>query len=61
MLEDYYAADTKDKQRKAAVKAALEIVKTAVAAGNGSPGDLNTAEEHISKLADAIQEAMKTK
>lgn len=59
MLEDYYANSTQEKQRRAAVRAALEIVNSFVAAGNGSPDDLVTAEEHISKLADAIEDAMK--
>lgn len=59
MLESYYANTTQEKQRRAAVSAALEIIKAAVAAGNGSSGDLAAAESYVAKLADAIQEAMK--
>lgn len=59
MFGYHYESNIEEKQRKAAVEAALQIVKAAVAAGNGLSADKLSAEDHISRLADAIKAALK--
>ncbi|NBM98624.1 MULTISPECIES: hypothetical protein [Proteus] len=59
--EDYIKA----RKRLLAVQAALEIAKASAASGSATTGakmagDLGWAKQEVSKLADAIQEALES-
>ncbi|PLR40726.1 hypothetical protein CYR55_05450 [Chimaeribacter californicus] len=63
MLENYFLKTTpngvtqKEFQRLLAVQAAVEIIKASVGSGSLAH-DAESVEKHVSKIADAIQEAL---
>lgn len=64
MLEDYFSKNTpvgvtqEQKQRLLAVQAALEIAKSNHAS-QFVVNDMDAVKNHVSEVADAIQEALK--
>lgn len=67
MFENYAYATKEDRNRGEIVKAALEIVKASVSASSSYTGrdklekDMKFAAANIRSLADAIENAMKSK